>query len=138
MKTDAAREQRFRTTLLTTFACVAMLLAALGVYGVLAYSVSQRGKEIGVRMALGAGTGSVFGMVLRDGLRPVIAGAILGFAGAWLAAGMIRSLLFGVVPVDPPTYALTIAILCGAALCACAIPAARAIRVDPLTSLREQ
>jgi putative ABC transport system permease protein len=135
---DSANEQRFRTTLLATFAGIALLLAALGVYGVLAYSVTQRTKEIGVRMALGAGTGRLFGMVVRDGFRPVLAGAVLGFLGAWMAAGLIRSLLFGVVPADPATYAVTIGILGLTALCACAIPAMRAIRVDPVISLREQ
>jgi len=135
---DSAGNQRFRTTLLSAFAGSALLLAALGVYGVLAYSVAQRSREIGVRMALGAGTARLFGMVLGDGLRPVAVGAILGLAGAWLASGMIRSLLFGVAPADPATYTLTIAILSVVAVCACAIPATRAIRVDPVVSLREQ
>jgi putative ABC transport system permease protein len=135
---DSAGGQRFRTTLLTAFAGIALFLAALGVYGVLAYSVAQRAKEIGVRMALGAGTARLFGMVLGDGLRPVALGAVLGLAGAWLATRLIRSLLFGVAPADPATYALTIAILAAAAVCACAIPATKAIRVDPVVSLREQ
>jgi len=135
---DAASDQRFRTTLLTGFAGIALFLAALGVYGVLAYSVAQRTKEIGVRIALGAGLPRLFGMVLRDGLRPVAAGAVLGLAGAWLATGMIRSLLFGLVPADPVTYAFTVVILSVAAACACAIPAVKAIRVDPVVSLREQ
>jgi ABC-type antimicrobial peptide transport system permease subunit len=77
-------------------------------------------------------------MVLGDGLRPVALGAVLGLAGAWLATRLIRSLLFGVAPADPATYALTIAILAAAAVCACAIPATKAIRVDPVVSLREQ
>jgi putative ABC transport system permease protein len=135
---ESAGDQRFRTALLSAFAGVALLLAALGVYGVLAYSVMQRAKEIGVRMALGAGTARLFGMVLGDGLRPVALGAILGLGGAWLATRMIRSLLFGVAPADPSTYAFTIAVLAIAAVCACTLPAAKAIRVDPVVSLREQ
>jgi ABC-type antimicrobial peptide transport system permease subunit len=135
---DSAGDQRFRATLLSGFAGIALFLAALGVYGVLAYSVAQRTREIGVRIALGAGLPRLFGMILGDGLRPVAVGAALGLAGAWLATGMIRSLLFGVAPADPATYAITVVILSVAAACACAIPAARAIRVDPVVSLREQ
>jgi predicted permease len=131
-------DQRFRTSLLSGFAGIALFLAALGVYGVLAYSVAQRSREIGVRMALGASPKQLFGMVIRDGMRPVLAGSIVGVGGAYAVTGFIKSLLFGVAPVDPPTYLLTIAILTGVAACACTLPAVKAIRVDPLVSLREQ
>ena len=135
---EAAGNQRFRSTLLAAFAGMAMFLAALGVYGVLAFSVTQRTKEIGVRIALGARTPRIVGMVLRDGLRPVAAGIVVGLVGAWLSAGMIRSMLFGVGVADPATYLLTVIVLGASAIGACAIPAARAIRVDPAVSLREQ
>jgi putative ABC transport system permease protein len=135
---DSVGDQRFRTSLLAGFAGCALFLAALGVYGVLAYSVAQRTREIGVRMALGASAAQLFSMVLRDGMRPVLAGSIVGLAGAYAVTGLIQSLLFGVAPVDPPTYLLTFAILAAVAVTACAVPAARAIRVDPLVSLREQ
>jgi putative ABC transport system permease protein len=135
---QAAGDQLFRSTLLAAFAGIAMFLAALGVYGVLAYSVTQRTKEIGVRMALGARTPRIVGMVLGDGLRPVAAGILFGLVGAWLASGAIRSMLFGVGLADPATYVLTVIILGASAIGACAIPAVRAIRVDPAVSLREQ
>ncbi|PYT35086.1 MAG: hypothetical protein DMG58_03120, partial [Acidobacteria bacterium] len=135
---NSVGDQRFRTTLLAGFAGCALFLAALGVYGVLAYSVAQRTREIGVRMALGASAAQLFRMVLRDGMRPVFAGSIVGMAGAYAVTGLIQSLLFGVAPVDPPTYLLTFAILAAVALAACVVPAAKAIRVDPLVSLREQ
>jgi putative ABC transport system permease protein len=135
---DAVGDQRFRTSLLAGFAGCALFLAALGVYGVLAYSVAQRTREIGVRMALGASAAQLFRMVLRDGMRPVLVGSIVGLAVAYAVAGLIQSLLFGVAPVDPLTYLLTFAILAAVAVTACTVPAARAIRVDPLVSLREQ
>jgi putative ABC transport system permease protein len=135
---ESVGDQRFRTSLLAGFAGCALFLAALGVYGVLAYSVAQRTREIGVRMALGASAAQLFHMVLRDGMRPVLAGSVAGLAGAYAVTGVLQSLLFGVAPVDPPTYLLTFAILAAVALTACAVPASKAIRVDPLVSLREQ
>ncbi len=131
-------DQRFRTSLLSAFAGIALLLAALGVYGVLAYSVAQRSTEIGIRMALGAPVPRLFGMVLGDGMRPVLAGSVLGFAGAYAVTRLIKSLLFGIEPADAPTYLLTTAILVTVALSACAIPASKAIRADPLVSLLQQ
>jgi putative ABC transport system permease protein len=135
---DSVGDQRFRTTLLAGFAGCALFLAVLGVYGVLAYSVAQRTREIGVRMALGASAAQLFRMILRDGMRPVLVGSIVGLAGAYAVTGLIQSLLFGVAAIDPPTYLLTFAILAAVALAACAVPASKAIRVDPLVSLREQ
>jgi putative ABC transport system permease protein len=130
-------DQRFRASLLVAFALMAMLLAALGVYGVLAYAVACRTREIGVRLAVGAPRGRLFAMVLGDGLRPVLAGIALGLPLAYAGATLGRSLLFGIAPADPPTYAVTVAVLGAVALAACAIPAARAMRVDPLVCLRE-
>jgi len=99
--------------------------------------VAQRVREIGVRLALGASRGRLFGMVVRDGMRPVILGLILGLCGVAFLTRWIQSLLFGVTPSDPATFLLTVAVLTAAASCACAIPALRAIRVDPAISLRE-
>lgn len=130
--------QRVRTWLLSLIATAALFLTALGVYGVLAWSVVQRATEISIRMALGAPAPRLFGMVLRDGMRPVIIGATVGFAGAYAASYLIRSLLFGTVPADPPTYLLTVLILAAVSLCACAIPAMKAILVDPMVLLRRQ
>jgi predicted permease len=130
--------QRIRTTLLSLVAGTALFLAALGLYGVLAYSVVQRSTEIGIRMALGASPPRLFGMILLDGMRPVIIGAAFGFPAAYAASGLIRSLLFGTIPADPATYLLTVLILAAVSLCACAIPAMKAIHVDPMVSLRRQ
>ncbi|HSM76280.1 MAG TPA: FtsX-like permease family protein, partial [Bryobacteraceae bacterium] len=134
---ESTGDQRFRTSLLSAFAALALFLATLGVYGVLAYSVAQRVREIGVRLALGASRGRLFGMVVRDGMRPVILGLILGLCGVTFLTRWIQSLLFGVTPSDPATFLLTVAVLTAAASCACGIPALRAIRVDPAISLRE-
>jgi putative ABC transport system permease protein len=130
-------DQRFRTILLVAFASVALLLAALGVYGVLAYTVASRTRELGVRLAVGAPRGRLFAMVVRDGLRPVALGVAAGLPLAFAGAVLGRSLLFGIAPADPLTYAATVAVLGTVALLACLVPAARATRVDPLVCLRE-
>jgi putative ABC transport system permease protein len=135
---DSMGDQRFRTLLLAGFAVVALLLAALGIYGVLAYFVTQRGRELGVRLALGARPRALFLMVVGQGLRPVIAGSVAGLAGAAALTGLMKSLLFGIEPADPPTYLLTALALATVAVAACAIPALRATRVDPLVALREE
>jgi putative ABC transport system permease protein len=129
---------RFRTTLLAAFAGIALLLAALGIYGVLAYFVSQRAREIGIRLALGAQPSGVFRMVVRQGVVPVIAGAMAGVAIAVPMTILMRTLLFGVQPIDPPTYAIALTALAAIAVAACAVPALRATRVDPLVALRDE
>jgi putative ABC transport system permease protein len=129
---------RFRTTLLALFAGIALFLAALGIYGVLAYFVSQRAREIGIRVALGARPSGVFRMVVRQGMVPVILGAAAGVAVAIPMTTLLRTLLFGVQPIDPPTYAIALAALAGIAVTACAVPALRATRVDPLVALRDE
>jgi putative ABC transport system permease protein len=134
----SVKEQRFRTGLLSGFAAVALLLAAIGIYGVLAYLVTQRSREIGIRMALGAQRGRVLEMVLRQGMQPVLFGALAGVVGAVAVTRFIRGLLFGVEAVDPGTYALTVGALIAVAMCACYIPARRATRVDPMVALREE
>lgn len=134
---DSMGDQRFRTTLLTCFAGAALFLAALGIYGVLAFFVIARSREIGIRMALGAQSATVFRMVVRQGMLPVIAGAAAGILIAFPLAQLMRSLLFAVEPSDPISYAATAIVLVGVALSACAVPAWRAVRVNPIAALRE-
>ncbi len=131
-------DARFRTTLLAAFAGIALFLAALGIYGVLAYFVSQRGREMGIRLALGARPAALFRLVVGQGLKPVVAGAAVGLAGAVAVTTLMQSLLFGVTPVDPTAYAVATAVLAGIALAACTMPALRATRVDPLVALRDE
>jgi len=135
---DSMADERFRTTLLSAFAGVALFLAALGVYGVLEYSVSQRSRELGVRLALGARPQALFRMVVREGMRPVVLGGVAGLVVATAASRLIATLLFGVEPGDPSTYAAAATVLTVIALAACMMPAMRATRVDPLVALRDE
>jgi predicted permease len=130
--------QRFRTWLLGSFAAIALLLAALGVYGVLAYFVAQRVRELGIRLALGASPAQVWRMVVRQGMRPVLWGSIAGLGAAYAAAGVMKSLLFGIAPLDPATYLTTAGALAVVGAVACALPAFRAVHVDPLVALRQE
>ena len=127
-----------RTTglLLSVLGVVAMLLAVSGLFGVITYSVSQRTREIGIRMALGAQRGEIVGMVLRQGMKMAGLGVVLGLAGALAATRSLRSLLFGVSPLDPLTFLAVPLLLAAVALLACWLPARRATRVDPLEALR--
>jgi predicted permease len=127
---------RFLTLLVGVFAVVALALAAVGTYGVLAYAVEQRRHEMGVRMALGARAGGLLRMVLGQGMRLAAAGLVLGLAGAWALRRLIAGLLFEIAPGDPATFAGVAAVLASVALGACLIPARRATRVDPVVSLR--
>src|SRR5262249_24810841 len=131
-----AAQPRFTAVLLGVFACVALLVAAVGTYGVLAYSVSQRTRELGLRMALGADRRGVLTLVLREGLTIGLAGLVVGVAAAAAVAQVLSSLVFGVSVHDPATYAGVSAALFAIACAACAIPAVRASRVDPMTALR--
>jgi putative ABC transport system permease protein len=128
--------QRFSTTLLTVFAAIALLLAAVGIYGVMAYSVQQRTQEIGIRMTLGATPENVRRMVVRQGMLLAAIGVVIGVAGGLAVTRVMRSLLFGVKPWDPLMFALTAILLSLVALLACYLPARRASRVDPLVALR--
>jgi predicted permease len=128
---------RIRALLATTFAGLAALLAVVGIYGVMSFAVSERRREIGVRMALGARGGSVLAGVLREGAVLAGIGVGLGLAGAVATTRLLASALFGVSPLDPATYAATAALLTAAVLIACWIPARRAARLDPLVALRE-
>jgi putative ABC transport system permease protein len=122
--------------LLSVFAIVSLALAAVGLYGVVAFSVSQRRGELGLRMALGADPYQVLRLVLREGMTPVAIGIALGLAGAAALARVMRSLLFGVDPLDPLTFAAVALTLSIVALAACYLPARRAMTVDPAATLR--
>jgi putative ABC transport system permease protein len=135
---EANGQPRFYATMVGAFAGLALLLAAVGVYGVMAYSVSQRTSEIGVRLALGAGQQQICRLVLGDSLRLAAVGLVCGAAGALAAGRAIRSLLFGVRSGDPVTYVATAALLVGVALLASYLPARRAMRIDPMTALRTE
>jgi len=129
-------QPRFRTLLLGLFAAMAMVLATIGIFGVISYSVSCRTNEIGIRMALGAQRGDVLRQVLSEGARLAGIGIAAGLAGSLLATRLVATLLFGVKPADPLTFAAVAAILAGVTLTACYIPARRATRVDPIVALR--
>jgi putative ABC transport system permease protein len=128
--------QRFTAVLSSSFAVLALLLAVVGVYGVMSYAVAQRTREIGIRMALGAGRGEVERMVLGRGLRIVVAATVLGLAAAYGAARLLASQLFGVPPTDLATFVAVPLGLAAVAMLACWLPARRAARVDPAVALQ--
>jgi predicted permease len=129
-------ERRLHMLLLATFALIAVILAVVGTYGVLAYQITERTREFGVRMALGAKAGDILRMVIRQGMMPALAGVVIGLAGATLVTRLLTSLLFETEPLDPTTFAATAALVLTAALIACCLPARRATQVDPSTALR--
>jgi putative ABC transport system permease protein len=133
---ESAAQRRILATVGAAFAAVALLLAALGIYGVLSYSVSQRTREIGVRMALGAGTATVLGLVVTQGLRLAGLGAAIGVVGALLLGQLLGAFLYRMSATDPVTIVAMVALLGIVGAAACLIPARRAARVDPMTALR--
>jgi putative ABC transport system permease protein len=133
---DSLARRRFIMILLGAFAAMALTLASLGIYGVISYFVVQRGREIGIRMALGAERRSVLMMVMKQGMALVLAGIAIGLAGAYLLTRLIASLLYGVTTRDPMTFIVTPLILAAVALLAISIPALKATKVDPLRALR--
>ncbi len=131
-------EPRFNATLLTIFAGLALVLAAIGVFGVVAYLVTLRQREFGVRVALGARASQILSLVLTQGMRPVLAGVVLGLGGAFAASRLLASLVYGVGVSDPVTYGIVALLLAGIASLACLVPAWRAVRVDPMEVLRDE
>ncbi len=131
-------ERRFSLEMVALFAVTALLLAGLGIYGVISYMVNERTHEIGIRLALGAGKNSILQMVLRQGLRLAMVGTVAGLLAALIVSHLMAGLLYGVRPTDPLTFAAVALLLLIVALSACYIPARRAIRVDPLVALRHE
>lgn len=130
--------KRFSMTLLAVFAGLALLLASIGIYGVLSYLVGQRTQEIGVRMALGAGRLQVLRMILVDGARMALAGIGIGVLAALGLTRLMSAMLFGVRPTDMLTFALVSLTVCAIALLACYVPARRAMKIDPMLALRNE
>jgi len=130
--------QRFNTSLLSVFAVAALLLAVIGIYGLMAYAVAQRTREMGIRMALGARQRDVLALVIRQGMRLAVIGIMLGLGGAVAGTRVLSSLLYDVTPTDPLTLAGVAMLLAIVALLACWFPARRATRVDPTVALRSE
>jgi putative ABC transport system permease protein len=135
---ESLSSDRFSTTLFGTFAAVALLLAAVGIYGVMSFVVAQRTHEIGLRMALGAGRGLVLWQVLKEGVGTAVAGIVIGSAGAWFVGRAMRGMVYGVGTMDPVAFSVVTATLLSSAVIACLVPARRAISVDPMRALRQE
>jgi ABC-type antimicrobial peptide transport system permease subunit len=135
---ESLSARRFTLTLFGAFGVVALLITIIGLYGVLAYSVSERTREMGIRMALGAQRGNVLALVIRQGLKLAVVGIVIGLLGAWGLTRLMSTLLFGVRPTDAVTLLSVVLVLVMVALFACYVPARRATKVDPLVALREE
>jgi putative ABC transport system permease protein len=122
--------------LLVGFTLVALLLAAIGLYGVMAYTVAQRTREIGIRIALGATRRTIARAVVSQGVILAAAGVAIGLTGAWWAVKLLTKMLYGVAPTDPASFTIGAALLLGTALLACVVPMRRAVRVDPVIAMR--
>jgi putative ABC transport system permease protein len=134
---DSAARPRFLAELLALFAALALARAAIGTYGILSYSVSERTKEIGIHMALGATRGSVLGMILGQGMRLTIVGLVSGLIASFGLTRLLQAQLFNVKPTDPATLTIVTTFIAVIAFIACYVPAQRATRVNPMVTLRE-
>jgi predicted permease len=135
---ESLAQDRFGTYLFVVLGALACVLAAVGIYSVLAYSVRSRVQEIGIRIALGAQFSDVLRLVVIEGMRPTLVGIVIGAVGAWLLSGILSRLIFGITAADPYTFAAVALLLATVALIACLIPAYRATRVEPLSALRAE
>jgi putative ABC transport system permease protein len=131
-------QRRFQTSLLIAFSVVALLMAAIGIYGLIQYSVATRTHEIGIRMAVGAQTGDIFRMIVREGLTLSVMGLVIGLVGALWAGQAGSSLLFGVTATDPLTFVTVSVLLTAVAAAASYFPARRAMKVEPIAALRQE
>jgi len=135
---DATAQPRFLMLLLAIFAAVALLLAAVGIYGVMSYVIARRTHEIGIRISLGATRGNVLRMVLRQGMMQALAGSAVGVGAALVLTRLMSRMLYGVRPADPLTFAAVPLVLGAAALAAICVPARRATRIEPTVALRQE
>jgi predicted permease len=133
---SSLEQRRFTLVIFATFAAVALVLAVMGIYGVMAYAVTQRTQEIGLRMALGATVGKVLSLVLGQGLKLIVAGIVIGLAGSIALTRLLQSLLFGVSATDPLVLLAVALLMAFVGIVACYLPARRASKVDPMISLR--
>ena len=131
-------QERMTATLAAFFGGLALLLGAIGLYGLMSYDVTHRAREIGIRLALGANPAQVLRTILRDGLTITAAGVIVGLAAAWASVRLVASLLFGLTPHDPITLIAAVVLLTAIAMIACILPARRAAATDPMTVMRAE